>query len=148
MKRIAIAALAAALTLATGQIVLAQKPPGADFKVTLLGTGTPHPTMKRFGPSILVQAGGKTLLFDCGRGVTQRLFQIKVPFGKVDHVFLTHLHSDHVIGVPDLWLTGWLGAPFARRKGPFRITGPEGTAEMMANLEKAFAWDIKTRHED
>jgi ribonuclease Z len=150
MKRTILAALALLFCggLVAQPAVAQPKMEGPDFKVTLLGTGTPHPTMKRFGPSILVQAGGKTLLFDCGRGITQRLFQVKMPFGKVDHVFLTHLHSDHVIGIPDLWLTGWLGAPFARRKGPFRITGPEGTAAMMANLEKAFAWDIKTRHED
>jgi len=74
--------------------------------------------MKRFGPGILVQAGGQNLLFNSGRGVTQRLFQLKIPFGKINHVFLTHLHSDHVVGLPDLWLSGWLGAPWARRKVP------------------------------
>ena len=95
--------------------------------VTLLGTGTPFPSSERFGPGILIEAGDKKLLFDVGRGVTQRLFQKKIPFGKIDHVFLTHLHSDHVVGIPDLWLSGWLGAPWAKRKGPFAITGPEGT---------------------
>ena len=141
------AASAAAVMLMTGSAV-AQDATSRTFKLTLLGTGTPNPTIKRFGAAILVQAGGKNLLFDAGRGVTQRLFQAKMPFGKIDRVFLTHLHSDHVVGIPDLWLTGWLGAPFARRKGPFRITGPVGTASMMAHLEKAYAWDIKTRHED
>lgn len=122
---------------------------GKNFKVTLLGTGTPFPSMQRFGPSILIQAGGKNLLFDVGRGVTQRLFQIKMPFGKIDHVFLTHMHSDHVVGIPDLWLSGWLGAPWARRRaGPFTITGPKGTSSMMAGLEKAYAWDIATRTKD
>ena len=80
--------------------------------------------------------------------MTQRLFTLKIPLGKVEHVFLTHLHSDHVVGIPDLWLSGWLGAPWARRKGPFAITGPVGTADMMANLEKAYAWDIATRIKD
>lgn len=121
---------------------------GKNFRVTLLGTGTPLPLMARFGPSILVQAGGHNLLFDGGRGVTQRLFTLKIPLGKIEHVFLTHLHSDHVVGIPDLWLSGWLGAPWARRKGPFKITGPVGTADMMAGLEKAYAWDIKTRIND
>ena len=123
----ALAAIAAIPTTASGA-AHAQAIPDGTIRVTLLGTGTPHPTAKRFGPSILVQASGKTLLFDCGRGVTQQLFKAKVAFGKIDRVFLTHLHSDHVVGIPDLWLTGWLAAPFAKRTGPFRITGPAGTA--------------------
>ena len=79
-----------------------------NLKVTLLGTGAPRPTMERFGPSILVEAGKEKLLFDCGRGATQRLFQLKVPFGDVTSLFLTHLHSDHIVGIPDLYLTGWI----------------------------------------
>src|SRR5271169_1361063 len=49
-----------------------------DIKVTLLGTGNPRPVMSRFGPSILVEAGKEKLLFDCGRGATQRLYQLQV----------------------------------------------------------------------
>lgn len=127
----------------------AQAGGGKSFKVTLLGTSTPLPLMNRFGPAILVQAGGRNLLFDVGRGVTQRLFQLKIALGKIDHVFLTHLHSDHVVGIPDLWLTGWLGAPWARRRGKaFAITGPKGTKSLMAGLEAAYAWDIDTRTKD
>ena len=48
-----------------------------DIRVTLLGTGVPTPVMERFGPSTLVEAGGETLLFDAGRGVLQRLFQLQ-----------------------------------------------------------------------
>ncbi len=81
------------------------------FKVTLLGTGNPRPVMERFGPSILVEAGQEKLLFDCGRGATQRIYQLKVPFAEVNALFLTHLHSDHVVGIPDLWLTGWIYGP-------------------------------------
>jgi ribonuclease Z len=84
-----------------------------DIKVTLLGTGTPVPAMNRFGPSILVEAGGQTFLFDAGRGAMQRLAQLRVRWQDVDALFLTHLHSDHVVGFPDLWLTGWLGARVA-----------------------------------
>jgi Metallo-beta-lactamase superfamily len=61
-----------------------------------------------FGPSTLVEAGGQKFIFDAGRGALQRLNQIKVPWQGIDGVFLTHLHSDHVVGFPDLWLTGWL----------------------------------------
>src|SRR3954447_6886862 len=81
--------------------------PAQNFKVTLLGTGSPEPRMDRFGPGILVEAGEKKLLFDCGRGAAQRIEQLKIPFTQIDSLFLTHLHSDHVVGIPDLWLTGW-----------------------------------------
>jgi ribonuclease Z len=145
MMRTMFAALAMAGALSLTNIAPAAADGHKKLTVTLLGTGTPFPSMARFGPGILVEAGNRKLLFDVGRGVTQRLFQKKIPFGKIDHVFLTHLHSDHVIGIPDLWLSGWLGAPWARRKGPFRITGPAGTVNLMTHLERAYEWDIKTR---
>ena len=84
-----------------------------DLKVTLLGTGRPDPVIDRFGPSTLVEAGGQTLLFDCGRGASQRLWQLKTPLSQVSAVFLTHLHSDYTVGLPDFWLTGWLPTPTA-----------------------------------
>src|SRR5579862_4379255 len=84
-------------------------PAGAqNLKVTLLGTGYPRPVMERFGPSILIEAGKEKLLFDCGRGATQRLYQLQVPFSEVTALFLTHLHSDHIVGIPDFYLTGWI----------------------------------------
>jgi hypothetical protein len=60
-----------------------------EFRVTLLGTGSPAPVMRRFGPGVLVEAGGKKLLIDCGRGVTQRLLQAGVRLGAVDALFIT-----------------------------------------------------------
>ena len=121
---------------------------GDDFRVTLLGTGSPQPSITRFGPGVLVQAGGQILLFDCGRGVTQRLVQLGVKLGAVNKVFITHLHSDHIVGIPDLWLTGWLEIPSAQRKGALHVFGPMGTRNMMESLEKAYEWDIKTRIAD
>lgn len=121
---------------------------GDDFKVTLLGTGTPPPLMEQFGPATLVQVGDKTFLFDAGRGATQRMWQMKVPFGKLDHLILTHLHSDHVVGIPDIWLTGWLRGPYGRRDEPLQVIGPVGTASMMEHLQKAYAWDVDTRVTD
>src|SRR5205085_8291947 len=121
--------------------------PGAayaqEIKVTLLGTGTPVPAMNRFGPSILIEAGGQEFLFDAGRGAMQRLAQLKVRWQDVRGVFLTHLHSDHVVGFPDLWLTGWLVAP--GRKVPLPVWGPAGTSSMMLHLEQAFQADINVR---
>lgn len=112
---------------------------GQELKLTLLGTGSPIPMLERFGPSILVEAGPEKLLIDCGRGASLRLWQLHIPLGSVTAVFLTHLHSDHLVGIPDLWLTGWRPAPFGRRTRAFQIWGPIGTNEMMANLRRAFA---------
>jgi ribonuclease Z len=120
----------------------------ADFQVVLLGTGTPPPLAFRFGPATLVIAGKKRILFDAGRGVTIRLWQDKIRLGSIDYLVLTHLHSDHVVGIPDLWLTGWLNSPFSRRKGNFKVRGPEGTVSMMNGLRKAYDWDIQTRMAD
>jgi ribonuclease Z len=100
--------------------------------------------MDRFGPSILVEAGEKKLLFDCGRGAAQRIEQIRIPFTQIHALFLTHLHSDHVVGIPDLWLTGWARG----RKVPLEVWGPAGTKEMMAHLKEAFQFDIQIRQQD
>lgn len=115
------------------------------IKVTLLGTGAPVPSIDRFGPGMLVEAGNQKLLFDCGRGAAQRIWQLKIPLGQVNALFLTHLHSDHVVGIPDVWLTGWIPAAYGRRETPFEVFGPAGTRHMMDNLVNAFDWDIRTR---
>ena len=116
-----------------------------SFRITLLGTGAPPPRMDRFGPSTLVEAGGKKFIFDAGRGAMQRLHQLGIPFGDIDAMFLTHHHSDHVVGFPDLWLTGWIGRPWGRRSAPLEVWGPQGTQRMMEHLPRAFAVDIRVR---
>jgi len=116
-----------------------------SFQVTLLGTGAPPPRMDRFGPSTLVEAGGKKFIFDAGRGAMQRLHQLGIPFGDIDAMFLTHHHSDHVVGFSDLWLTGWIGRPWGRRSAPLEVWGPQGTQQMMEHLPQAFAVDIRVR---
>ncbi len=98
----------------TGLVNAIQRGPvGADatvLRVTLLGTGNPRPSIDRFGPSSLIEAGKLRLLVDAGRGVSIRLFQIggSELLSGIDAVLLTHLHSDHVVGLPDFWLTGWI----------------------------------------
>jgi ribonuclease Z len=113
----------------------------AAIQVVLLGTGTPYPDPQQFGSAILVEAEGDRLLFDCGRGAVVRLKQAGIPLQSVDAVFLTHLHSDHTVGIPDLWLTGW----FLGRKHPLKIWGPAGTQEFAQGLSRAFHFDIETR---
>jgi ribonuclease Z len=99
--------------------------------------------MHRFGPGILVEAGSQKFVFDAGRGALQRLTQLKVQWRDVHGVFLTHLHSDHVVGFPDLWLTGWLVSP--GRDIPLHVWGPRGTVKMMSHLEQAYEYDIRIR---
>ena len=141
----ALATFVGLLALLLGPAVNAQTKADSDFKVTLLGTGTPIPDLDRFGPSTLVEAGNKKLLFDAGRGVPIRVRQLGFRESKIDVVFLTHYHSDHTAGIPDIWLTGWLGN---FRQEPFRLIGPVGAKSLMANLESAYALDIKIRLED
>ena len=119
-----------------------------DFKVTLLGTGTPIPSIDRFGPSTLIEAGDQKLLIDAGRGATIRLHQLNIPIGRLDALLLTHFHSDHISGVRDVWLTGWLESYFGSRHKPFRVIGPRGTKRLIAKLEEAYADDIRIRMAD
>ena len=65
----------------------------SDFRVTLLGTGTPIPVPDRFGPSTLVEAGDQKLLFDAGRGASIRLHQLGVPIGSIDALLISLLGS-------------------------------------------------------
>ena len=115
---------------------------GQEITVTLLGTGDPTPRLDRFGPSTLVEAGRTTFLFDAGRGAMQRLYQHGTSTASLDAIFLTHLHSDHIVGLVDLWLTGWV---VDGRTEPLRMYGPVGTRALVDHLAEAFAFDIEIR---
>ncbi len=116
-----------------------------NFKLIVLGSGVgPRVDLQQYGPSILVEAGSERLLFDCGRGATLRMAQAGISHGSISRLFLTHLHSDHVIQIPDLLLTGWVGGG---RKLPLEVWGPEGTSDMMNHLQQAFAFDIHMRRD-
>lgn len=119
--------------------------PSDSLKVVLLGTGAgPLVNLQQYGTSTLVEAGGQRFLFDCGRGATQRLTQAGVPLGSITRLFLTHLHSDHIVQLPDLLLTGWAGG---QRAVPLAVWGPAGTRDMMEHLQQAFAFDIRMRRD-
>ncbi len=121
------------------------KAPSDSLKVVLLGTGAgPLVNLRQYEASTLVEAGGQRFLFDCGRGATLRLVEAGVPIGSISRIFLTHLHSDHVVQLPDLLLTGWAGG---RRAVPLAVWGPVGTRAMMDHLQQAFAFDIQMRRD-
>ena len=122
--------------------------PADAMVVTLLGTGSPSPNPARFSAATLVQAGGLNMLFDAGRGCDTRLRQIGVQLGSIAPVFLTHFHSDHTVGLPDLWMTGYIQTSYAMRRSPMVLIGPEGTKQMAEGMRGAFMADIRIRMAD
>jgi len=124
----------------------ADKSPQQPF-VVFLGTGVPGPTPDRQGPSLAVVAGGRAYLVDVGVGVVRQanaayLKGIRAMQPReLSIAFVTHLHSDHTIGLPDLMLTPWV----IGRTAPLELYGPPGIAAMADNLEKAYAEDIHIR---
>jgi ribonuclease Z len=121
----------------------AQSPPGAEISLTFLGTGAPRPSLKRYGPGILVETDKHRLLVDGGSGLRERVYQAGAfaLLTSIDHILVTHLHYDHTIGIADLWLSGWLYG----RRVPLRVQGPAGTKAMMDGLVHMYAWDLDYR---
>lgn len=113
-----------------------------DIRVVLLGTGGPELTPGRLGHATLIEAGDQTLLFDAGRGVVQRLYESGVNPAQVTRVFLTHLHNDHIEGLPTLWITPWF---LLGRDTPLQLWGPEGTRQMVDGMRAMFRFDIEHR---
>ena len=104
------------------------------MELTLLGTGCPKVDYRRFGPSNLVSTKKTKILIDCGSGVTQRLDQIKVSTANIDALFLTHLHSDHVVDLYQLIISSW----HSYRIKPWIIYGPKGTKKFVNNIMNAW----------
>ncbi|MFM2046523.1 MAG: hypothetical protein RL383_600 [Actinomycetota bacterium] len=108
------------------------------MKITLLGTGSPLPSATCAGPSTLVQAAGRNILVDAGRGVIMRLIGAMCPPPLVTEVLLTHLHSDHICDLNDVVTTRWVASPAAT---PLDVYGPPGTARMVDGLLAMLALD-------
>jgi ribonuclease Z len=125
------------------QPLAAQSGQKDETTVILLGTGTPVPDPKAQGPATAVIVGDRIFLFDAGPGVVRQMAAAGLPIrgGPVTGVFLTHLHSDHTLGLPDLILTSWVMG----RRAPLRIVGPKGTRAMTVHIQAAWAEDIAVR---
>ena len=104
------------------------------MKLTLLGTGCPKVDFNRFGPSNIISTNKSNILVDCGSGVTQRLDQAKISLKNIDALFLTHLHSDHVIDLYQLIISSW----HSYRTKPWKIYGPIGTKKFVKKI--MIAW--------
>jgi len=109
--------------------------------LVLLGTGTPRPTPDKMGPATAVVVGKRVFLFDAGVGVERRLAGAQLPTNGVTAAFITHLHSDHVLGLPDLIFSSWI---FGRSK-PFGLYGPPGLRDMVNHFYAALREDIRIR---
>ncbi len=125
-------------------------PPAADtsgMRVVLLGTGTPNADPDRSGPAVAVVINGSAYLVDAGPGVVRRAAAaarngIKaLDPATLTRVFITHLHSDHTVGLPDLLLTPWV----LGREAPLDVFGPPGVDSMVTHLEAAYREDVRRR---
>lgn len=121
---------------------------GLRTRVVMLGTGTPNADPERSGPAVAVIVDDRAFIVDAGPGVVRRAAQASrdldvgaLGADRLDRVFITHLHSDHTLGLPDLMLSPWV----LDRPGPLHVTGPPGTSAMMQSIEDAWRADIDKR---
>ena len=120
----------------------------AETKLVLLGTGTPNADSERSGPSVAVVVDGKSYIVDFGPGVVRRAAKAAAKHGidalkpeNLRTAFVTHLHTDHTAGYPDLIFTPWV----LERDVPLNVVGPIGTARMTDHILKAYDEDIRMR---
>lgn len=121
--------------------------PAGTMRVTITGTGTPTPRPDRAGSGVLVEVEGLRLQFDAGRSTAMRLAAAAVAPGDLDAVFLTHHHSDHVVGLADLAISRWV-VPHERRGTPLPVVAPEGPSVTFAReMLQPFEADLAIRQE-
>ncbi|MBW2578071.1 MAG: MBL fold metallo-hydrolase [Deltaproteobacteria bacterium] len=122
---------------------------GADeMRITALGTGMPNQTKKAVSISYFVELGnGDKLLFDIGSGAMGNLFSLRPDFSKIDKVFASHLHVDHVGDFMGLHIGSWLSGRYTpiHFYGPSGATPELGSKTFIAGMKQAYAWDIATR---
>ena len=133
-----------ALFIATCGILNAQN---TDTKLVLLGTGTPFADPTKSGPSLAIVVNNSSYIVDCGPGVVRRAAEAsKLGFPSLEAaqlktLFITHLHSDHTIGLADIILT----PAVLDRNAPISIYGPVGSKKMTDDLMSAYKEDIAIR---
>jgi ribonuclease BN (tRNA processing enzyme) len=120
----------------------ARRMPAGTF-VVMLGTGMPRPDPECFGPATAVVHDGRIFLFDAGAGVMRRMAAAGLSIRGPEAVFITHLHSDHTLGYPDLILTTWVMG----RRTPLQAYGPVGLKKMTRHILAAWDEDIHVRIE-
>jgi len=98
-----------------------------DLRIVFLGTSAGTPSRERNVAAVAVILDGKVLLFDCGEGTQHQFLRAPVKSGAIDAIFLTHLHGDHVYGLPGLLATLSMNG----RTRPLDLIGPEGTREYL-----------------
>jgi ribonuclease BN (tRNA processing enzyme) len=118
----------------------------AQTRVVMLGTGTPNADPERSGPGVAIVVNENVYLVDAGPGIVRRAASAekRVPALKttaLTRVFLTHLHSDHTVGLPDLMFTPWV----LEREQPLHVYGPAGTRHMVKAITHAWKEDIHQR---
>ncbi len=116
----------------------------SSLVVVLLGTGYPRPDPERAGPSTAIVFGEKWFVVDAGRGATMRIAGTDLKYANLRAVFLTHLHSDHTAGLPDLFNTSW---QFGRKTRPLALYGPPGTKKLSDGMLLFFTEDIHLRRD-
>ena len=118
------------------------------MQVIILGSGSPLPHPERAGPATLVRTSAGDLLFDCGRGVLMRAAAVGAGAGSIRGLFLTHLHSDHITDLNDLFTMRWA---MSFTPDPLPVSGPAGTAALLQSTEAMLEPDIGYRlahHDD
>ena len=114
------------------------------LQVLLIGTGYPRPDANRAGPSTAIVAGDKWFVVDAGRGATMRIAATDLDYKNLGAVFVTHFHSDHTAGLPDLFDTSW---QFGRKSTPLQLYGPPGTKRLASAMLQFFRDDIHYRRD-
>jgi ribonuclease BN (tRNA processing enzyme) len=109
--------------------------------IVLLGTGGPPPVPEASGPATAIVVGSRVFLFDAGAGVMRRMNAAKLPITGPTALFVTHLHSDHTLGLPDVILTSWV----VGRQKPLEAYGPHGLQSMTDHIIAAWKDDIDVR---
>jgi len=111
-----------------------------DVKLVLLGTGSPRPDINRKGPSQVMMIDDFPVLIDCGDGTTTQLIKAGILPSKVNFLWLTHLHSDHLFGYAQFLIAGW-----STGRTELTVIGPKGTKKFHQQVLEMFQQDIDYR---